>query len=75
MLHLQGPENTTPIIILHWAQLVLTAEKREKETKGCRQWRSSQQSEVPEQPQEQVGGRTEAGDAGEVAHQVQEVAV
>ena len=46
-----------------------------QETKGRRQWRSPQQPEVAEQPQEQVGGRTEAGNTGEVAHQVQEVQV
>lgn len=47
-----------------------------QETTSCRQWRSAQQQEVAEQPQEQVRGRTEAGrNPGQVAGQVQEVQV
>lgn len=78
MLHLQGPETSSPVIIIssHRAQFIITAEEREKETKGGRQWRSPQQPEVAEQPQEQVGGRPEAGrNTGEVTSQVQEVQV
>lgn len=79
MLHLQGPETSSPVIIIsssHRAQLIIPAEEREKETTGCRQWRSPQQPEVTEQPQEQVRGRTEAGrNTREVASQVQEVQV
>ena len=46
-----------------------------QETTSRRQWRSPQQPEVAEQPQEQVGGRPETGDARQVAHQVQEVEI